>query len=217
MYLLPQIHSLWSYWCLWIINHDAFDAYESNSDEFVYSHSSISFLTMRPLMHLNHSVWCQWCLSLRQCVAFAAWHSFTSIHLMPLNHSICCRWILWLINLMYLYNTHSLLYEIETSVIYEDMKSNEDEIDFAGYPWSAKYYNPKNNKVLGKFKDETNGDTIFEVVALRSLFILPTLIGSTYPNAPSSSRFESNLASMRSSPSPGCNHFTMQVWFFQVI
>ncbi len=113
MYLLPQIHSLWSYWCLWIINHDAFDAYESNSDEFVASHSAISFLTMRPLMPVNHSVWCQWILSLRQCDAFAAWHSFTSIHLMPLNHSICWRWILWLINLMYLYNTHSLLYEIE--------------------------------------------------------------------------------------------------------
>ncbi len=61
---------------------------------------------------------------------------------------------------MYLYNTHSVHYEIETQAIYEDMKSNEDEIEFAGYPNSSKYYNPKNNKVLGTFKDK-NGDTRF--------------------------------------------------------
>jgi len=64
-------------------------------------------------------------------------------------------------------DTDSLLYEIETEDIYEDMNADEDEFDFARYSKSSKYYNPKNNKVLGKFKDETSGDPILEVVALR--------------------------------------------------
>ena len=64
-------------------------------------------------------------------------------------------------------DTDSLLYEIETVDIYEDMKADGDEFDMSGFPKNSPFYNPKNNKVLGKMKDETNGEAIFQVVALR--------------------------------------------------
>ena len=64
-------------------------------------------------------------------------------------------------------DTDSLLYEIETEDIYEDMMENSDEFDMSGFPKNSPFYNPKNNKVIGKMKDETNGEAILEVVALR--------------------------------------------------
>ena len=64
-------------------------------------------------------------------------------------------------------DTDSLLYEIETDDIYEDMKADSDEFDMSGYPKTSPFYNSKNNKVIGKMKDETNGEAIREVVALR--------------------------------------------------
>ncbi len=64
-------------------------------------------------------------------------------------------------------DTDSLLYEIETEDIYEDMVANGDEFDMSAFPKNSAFYNPKNNKVIGKMKDETSGEAILEVIALR--------------------------------------------------
>ena len=45
-------------------------------------------------------------------------------------------------------DTDSLMYEIRTENIYEDMFSDKDRFDFASYPSSSKYYDKSNNKVL---------------------------------------------------------------------
>ena len=64
-------------------------------------------------------------------------------------------------------DTDSLLYEIETEDIYEDMIADRDEFDMSGFAKTSPFYNPQNNKIIGKMKDETNGEAIFQVVALR--------------------------------------------------
>jgi hypothetical protein len=65
-------------------------------------------------------------------------------------------------------DTDSLRYHIQTDDIYEDMQQNLDYYDTSGYPPTHPLYSPKNAKVLGKFKDETNGDHPVEFVGLRS-------------------------------------------------
>ena len=65
-------------------------------------------------------------------------------------------------------DTDSLALQIYTDDIYEDMVEMEDEFDLSDYPKNHPLYNPKNKKVLGKFKDERNGQIITEYVGLRS-------------------------------------------------
>ena len=65
-------------------------------------------------------------------------------------------------------DTDSLMYEIETEDFYKDMGEMREHFDLAGYPMSNPLYDPTNNKVVGKFKDETNGDPILEFVGLRA-------------------------------------------------
>ena len=65
-------------------------------------------------------------------------------------------------------DTDSLCYEVETDDIYEDMASQNTLYDFSEYPDDHKLYNQTNKKVIGKFKDETNGIPIREFVGLRS-------------------------------------------------
>ena len=64
-------------------------------------------------------------------------------------------------------DTDSLMLEIETDDIYQDMKKHKELFDFSGYPKDHACYDPTNNKVIGKFKDETNGEPIVEFVGLR--------------------------------------------------
>ena len=63
-------------------------------------------------------------------------------------------------------DTDSLMLEIETSDIYRDMKQHKELFDFSGYPKEHFCFDPTNNKVIGKFKDETNGDPIIEFIGL---------------------------------------------------
>ena len=64
-------------------------------------------------------------------------------------------------------DTDSLTYEIETDDVYKDFLNNRDKFDNSGYsPYSPFYYN-NNKKVIGKFKDETNGVPIIEFVGLK--------------------------------------------------
>ena len=66
-------------------------------------------------------------------------------------------------------DTDSLVYEIETEDLYEDMKRNIDLFDTSDYPVGNRYNIPQvNKKVIGKFKDETNGIIINEFVGIRS-------------------------------------------------
>ena len=64
-------------------------------------------------------------------------------------------------------DTDSLMYEIETEDVYDDMLKRADLYDLAEYPKDHKCYDPTNNKVIGKFKDETKGEPIVEFIGLR--------------------------------------------------
>ena len=65
-------------------------------------------------------------------------------------------------------DTDSLCVKLQTYDVYEDFKLMDEELDFSDYPTDHDCYNEENKKVLGKFKDEMNGDIIEEVVGLRS-------------------------------------------------
>ena len=64
-------------------------------------------------------------------------------------------------------DTDSLCYEIQTDDIYEDFSTDTEQFDFSDYPSSHPLFSKKNKKVMGKFKDETNGDPIKEVCAIK--------------------------------------------------
>ena len=65
-------------------------------------------------------------------------------------------------------DTDSLTYHITTPDIYEDMKSFSHELDTSNYPKDHKLYSMKNNKVLGKFKDECASVPPVSFVGLRA-------------------------------------------------
>ena len=65
-------------------------------------------------------------------------------------------------------DTDSLTYQIETEDLYKDMNDNKEHFDFSDYNKNHFCYDTTNKKVLGKFKDETNGVPISEFVGLRS-------------------------------------------------
>ena len=70
-------------------------------------------------------------------------------------------------------DTDSLLYEIKTHNVYNDIRMSaemEDEFDFSAYPKGLDghmLYSAKNKKSLGKMKDELNGMSLREFVGLR--------------------------------------------------
>ena len=59
-------------------------------------------------------------------------------------------------------DTDSLMYEIKTNDVSEEIILHKDLFDFAVYPRDSTYFSPTNNKVIGKFKDETAGKPIIE-------------------------------------------------------
>ncbi len=63
-------------------------------------------------------------------------------------------------------DTDSLMYEISTSNLYENIWENRDKFDLSDYPADF-YRDSTNNKVIGKFKDETSSKPITEFVGLR--------------------------------------------------
>lgn len=65
-------------------------------------------------------------------------------------------------------DTDSLIYHFRNCNPYETFYKDRDEyFDFSSYPKNHKYYDAKNNKVIGMFKDEANGAQITEFIALR--------------------------------------------------
>jgi hypothetical protein len=67
-------------------------------------------------------------------------------------------------------DTDSLTYEIKTDDIYADMKKDKNTYDFSDYPKDhhSGLFSDANKKVIGKFKDEANGEIICEFVGLRA-------------------------------------------------
>jgi hypothetical protein len=63
-------------------------------------------------------------------------------------------------------DTDSLTYEIQTRDVYEDMRDDIDLFDTSDYPTTHFLHNKDNKKVIGKMKDEANGDIVFKFVGL---------------------------------------------------
>ena len=65
-------------------------------------------------------------------------------------------------------DTDSLVYEIRGGNVYEQCFKERELFDFSGYPKDYVYFDDTNKKVLGKMKDELNGNNIDEFVGLKS-------------------------------------------------
>src|SRR5690606_4134588 len=57
-------------------------------------------------------------------------------------------------------DTDSLMYQIHTEDAYKDMESMKTQFDFSDYQPNHFLFNNSNKKVIGKFKDETNGTPV---------------------------------------------------------
>jgi len=64
-------------------------------------------------------------------------------------------------------DTDSLLLDIKTQDLYEDMKGDSEWYDCSNYQPSHPLYSVHNKKVLGKFKDECAGALVREFIGLR--------------------------------------------------
>ena len=64
-------------------------------------------------------------------------------------------------------DTDSLCYDITTEYFYQDMYNTKKEFDLIDMKLEQ-FKNSENKKVVGKFKDETQGISIFEFIGLRS-------------------------------------------------
>ena len=64
--------------------------------------------------------------------------------------------------------TDSLVYEIKNGNIYDQFFKDKHLFDFSKYPKDSIYFDSSNRKVLGKMKDELNGNKIVEFVGLKS-------------------------------------------------
>jgi hypothetical protein len=65
-------------------------------------------------------------------------------------------------------DTDSLCYAIRTDDVYDDMSKNMSVYDTSAYDVDHPLYSTTNKKVVGKFKDETNGIPPVEFVGLRA-------------------------------------------------
>ena len=54
-------------------------------------------------------------------------------------------------------DTDSLMDYIETTDVYYELYQHKELFNFAEYPHDSLYFDHTNNKVIGKFKDETDG------------------------------------------------------------
>ena len=65
-------------------------------------------------------------------------------------------------------NTDSLTSQIRTDNVHEDLYTDKHLFDFSGYENESPFYNDENKKVIGKMKDELNGENIEVFVCLRA-------------------------------------------------
>ena len=64
--------------------------------------------------------------------------------------------------------TDSHMYEVCTDDFYHDTWAMKEHFELASSPKTSPFYDGTNNKVVGKFKDEANGDPIVEFVGLKA-------------------------------------------------
>ena len=69
-------------------------------------------------------------------------------------------------------DTDSFIYSVKTPDLYADLRLNLNIFDTSNYPKDHPCFSDKNYKVMGTFKDETGGDPIVEVVAIRAKLYL---------------------------------------------
>ena len=74
--------------------------------------------------------------------------------------------------------TGSLVYEIETSDVYENFYKNKNLFDFSDYPQDSMFFDLVDNKVIGKKKDEIKWKVISESVGLKSTMYSLIVAGS---------------------------------------
>jgi hypothetical protein len=65
-------------------------------------------------------------------------------------------------------DTDSLLYDVQTTDLYADMRADLHLFDTSDYPKDHPCYSVTNKKVVGLFKDETFGSPIREFIGLRA-------------------------------------------------
>jgi hypothetical protein len=65
-------------------------------------------------------------------------------------------------------DTDSLMYHITTNDVYDDFANHSTHYDTSEYPKNHRCFSLTNKKVIGKFKDETNGVPISEFVGLKA-------------------------------------------------
>ena len=65
-------------------------------------------------------------------------------------------------------DTDSLTYEIKSEDVYEEFFKHKHLFDFSNYPEDSKFFDRTNKKVIGKMKDESEGEIIDEFVGLKS-------------------------------------------------
>ena len=63
-------------------------------------------------------------------------------------------------------DTDSLTYQIQTDNAYEDFYADKHLFDISGYLKEIPFYNDESKKVIGKMKDELNGEIIEKFVGL---------------------------------------------------
>ena len=63
-------------------------------------------------------------------------------------------------------DTDNFVIHIETEDLYKDLQRINSYMDFSDYPKTHCNYDHTNKKVLGKFKDEVNGNIITEFIGL---------------------------------------------------
>ena len=65
-------------------------------------------------------------------------------------------------------NIDFLRYQIQMVNMYEDFYAEKKLFNFSGYEKESPFYIDENKKVIGKMKDELNGEVIEKMVGLRA-------------------------------------------------
>ena len=65
-------------------------------------------------------------------------------------------------------DTGSLIYENKSEDVYEEFSKHNHLFDLSNYPKDSKFFDPTNNKVIGKMKDVFEGNSIGKFIGLKS-------------------------------------------------
>ena len=131
-----------------VVNEPNFISHKLFDKNFVAVHCSKTLLTLNKLIYVVFCI-----LELSKL----------------LMHQFHYDYVLKTFNAKLLFtDTDSLVYEIKDGNVYEQCFKDKYLFDFSGYPKNSAYYDNSNKKVLGKMKDELNGNKIVELIDLKS-------------------------------------------------